>query len=149
MALSNVSPRPCRFGLRPDVSFAFQFQPSSTNPSWACSRQTGTLVWLAYTAPPLAAMLPKSAALISSKSTAVSVRGAASRSLQAKALADGYDPQRFAAHSLRPGFLTAAVRSGASVFKMREVSRHKSMQALADYVRNAELFRDHAGGGFP
>ena len=45
-------------------------------------------------------------------------------------------------------FLTAAARSGASVFKMREVSRHKSMQVLADYVRDAELFRDHAGEGF-
>jgi hypothetical protein len=31
---------------------------------------------------------------------------------------------------------------------MREVSRHKSMQVLADYVRDAELFRDHAGDGF-
>lgn len=73
---------------------------------------------------------------------------AVARLVQAKALAAGYDPQRFAAHSLRSGFLTAAARSGASVFKMREVSRHKSMQVLADYVRDAELFRDHAGSGF-
>ena len=29
-----------------------------------------------------------------------------------------------------------------------EVSRHRSMQVLADYVRVAELFRDHAGEGF-
>ena len=41
-----------------------------------------------------------------------------------------------------------AIRSGASVFKMREVSWHKSMQVLADSVRDAELFRDHAGKGF-
>ena len=34
------------------------------------------------------------------------------------------------------GFLTAAVPAGASVFKMREVSRHKSIQVLADHVRN-------------
>lgn len=73
---------------------------------------------------------------------------AVARLVQAKALAAGYNPQRFAAHSLRSGFLTAAARSGASVFKMREVSRHKSMQVLADYVRDAELFRDHAGSGF-
>ena len=73
---------------------------------------------------------------------------AVARLVQAKALAAGYDPQRFAAHSLRSRFLTAAARSGASVFKMREVSRHKSMQVLADYVRDAELFRDHAGSGF-
>jgi len=73
---------------------------------------------------------------------------AVARLVQRRAAAAGYDPSDFAGHSLRAGFLTAAARSGASVFKMREVSRHKSMQVLADYVRDAELFRDHAGEGF-
>jgi hypothetical protein len=36
---------------------------------------------------------------------------------------------------------------GASVFKMRDVSRHKSMDVLQAYVRDADLFRDHAGIG--
>lgn len=70
------------------------------------------------------------------------------RLVQARARAAGYEPTAFAGHSLRAGFLTAAARSGASVFKMREVSRHKSMQVLADYVRDAELFQNHAGDGF-
>jgi site-specific recombinase XerD len=52
----------------------------------------------------------------------------------------------FGAHSLR-GFLTSAARRGASVFKMRDVSRHKSMDVLQAYVRDADLFRDHAGAG--
>ncbi len=43
---------------------------------------------------------------------------------------------------------TAAAQSGASMFKMREVSRHRSMPVLADYVCDAELFRDSAGKGF-
>ena len=73
---------------------------------------------------------------------------AVARLVQARVLAAGYDPASFAGHSLRSGFLTAAARSGASIFKMREVSRHKSMQVLADYVRDAEVFRDHAGEGF-
>ena len=73
---------------------------------------------------------------------------AIARLVQARAAAAGYDAVAFAGHSLRAGFLTAAARTGASVFKMREVSRHKSMQVLADYVRDAELFRDHAGEGF-
>jgi hypothetical protein len=38
-------------------------------------------------------------------------------------------------------------RRGASVFKMRDVSRHKSMDMLQAYVRDADLFRDHAGAG--
>ncbi len=45
------------------------------------------------------------------------------RLVQARVLAAGYDPAGFAGHSLRSGFLTAAARSGASVFRMREVSR--------------------------
>ncbi len=73
---------------------------------------------------------------------------AVARVVQARVLAAGYDPADFAGHSLRSGFLTAAARAGASIFKMREVSRHKSMQVLADYVRDAELFRNHAGEGF-
>jgi hypothetical protein len=35
----------------------------------------------------------------------------------------------------------------ASIFKMMDVSSHKSMDTLRGYVRDAELFRDHAGVG--
>lgn len=68
--------------------------------------------------------------------------------VQARAAAAGYDPALFGGHSLRAGFLTEAARQGASIFKMREVSRHKSMEVLSDYVRSHELFRDHAGANF-
>lgn len=60
----------------------------------------------------------------------------------------GLDPAEFAGHSLRAGFLTSAAAHGASIFKMMEVSRHKSMDVLQGYVRRAELFKDHAGAGF-
>ncbi len=59
----------------------------------------------------------------------------------------GLDAATFGAHSLRAGFLTSAAARGASVFKMRDVSRHKSMDVLQAYVRDADLFRDHAGAG--
>jgi integrase len=36
---------------------------------------------------------------------------------------------------------------GASIFKMMDVSRHKSVDTLRGYVRDAELFKDHAGAG--
>lgn len=42
----------------------------------------------------------------------------------------GLDATKIGAHSLRSGFLTSAARRGASVFKMRDVSRHKSMDVL-------------------
>jgi integrase len=59
----------------------------------------------------------------------------------------GLDADEFSAHSLRSGFLTSAARRGASIFKMRDVSRHKSMDVLQSYVRDADMFRDHAGAG--
>jgi integrase len=57
----------------------------------------------------------------------------------------GLDTADFAAHSLRAGFVTSAAEAGASIFKMAEVSRHRSTDVLAGYVRSANLFKDHAG----
>jgi hypothetical protein len=60
----------------------------------------------------------------------------------------GLDPTAFAGHSLRSGFLTSAAESGASVFKMMAVSRHRSMDTLSGYVRSADLFKEPAGAAF-
>ena len=60
----------------------------------------------------------------------------------------GLTVAEFSGHSLRAGFLTSAADAGAGVFKMAEVSRHKSIDVLRGYVRRAELFRDHAGSSF-
>jgi integrase len=60
----------------------------------------------------------------------------------------GFDASTYSGHSLRSGFLTSAAANGASIFKMMDVSRHKSVEALRGYVRDAELFKDHAGAGF-
>ena len=57
----------------------------------------------------------------------------------------GLDPKQFAGHSLRSGFLTSAAARGASIFKMADQSRHKNMDTLRGYVRDAEIFEDHAG----
>lgn len=73
---------------------------------------------------------------------------AIARLVQHHAAAAGYDPTQFAGHSLRAGFLTEGASQGATIFKLQEVSRHKSVQVLADYVRNADLFKDHAGQRF-
>jgi hypothetical protein len=59
----------------------------------------------------------------------------------------GLDAKLLAGHSLRSGFLTSAAGKGASIFKLMDVSRHKSVDTLRGYVRDAELFKDHAGAG--
>ena len=64
------------------------------------------------------------------------------------AAAAGLDPSGFAGHSLRSGFLTSGAEAGASIFKLMEVSRHRSVDTLRGYVRRADLFRDHAGASF-
>ena len=60
----------------------------------------------------------------------------------------GLNAADFSGHSLRAGFLTSAAENGATVFKMAEISRHKSIETLRMYVRSAELFKDHAGSKF-
>jgi site-specific recombinase XerD len=59
----------------------------------------------------------------------------------------GLDPAMFSGHSLRAGFLTSAARRGATLFKMMATSRHRSVETVTAYVRDQELFKDHAGAG--
>jgi site-specific recombinase XerD len=59
----------------------------------------------------------------------------------------GFDASTYSGHSLRSGFLTSAAAKGASIFKMMDQSGHKSVDTLRGYVRDAELFKDHAGAG--
>jgi site-specific recombinase XerD len=59
----------------------------------------------------------------------------------------GLDPKQYGAHSMRAGFLTSAAAKGANLFKMMDISRHKSVDTLRGYVRSADAFRDHAGAG--
>ena len=70
------------------------------------------------------------------------------RALKGYAAKVGLPAAEFSGHSLRSGFLTSAAEAGASVFKMMEVSRYKSMDTLRGYVRRADLFREHAGAAF-
>jgi site-specific recombinase XerD len=59
----------------------------------------------------------------------------------------GLDASAISGHSLRSGFLTSAAANGASVFKMMDVSRHRSIETLRGYIRESEIFKDHAGAG--
>lgn len=73
---------------------------------------------------------------------------AVARLVQAAARKAGLDERQFGGPSLRAGFLTESAARGATIFKMQEVSRHRTVQILSEYVRSAELFKDHAGKGF-
>jgi site-specific recombinase XerD len=60
----------------------------------------------------------------------------------------GIDPALYAAHSLRSGYITSAARSGASIWKLADQSRHRSLDTLKGYVRDGQLFVDHSGSLF-
>jgi site-specific recombinase XerD len=65
-----------------------------------------------------------------------------------RALLAGFDPAQLSGHSLRSGFITSAARHGASIWKLADQSRHRSMDTLRGYVRDGQLFQDHAGEAF-
>jgi site-specific recombinase XerD len=60
----------------------------------------------------------------------------------------GLDPRSYAGHSLRSGYITSAAEAGASIWKMMEQSRHKSLDTVRGYVRKVDLFREHSGASF-
>lgn len=60
----------------------------------------------------------------------------------------GLNVDDFAGHSLRSGFTTSAAEAGANLFKIMDVTRHKSVDTVRGYVSSAEAFKDHAGDSF-
>lgn len=60
----------------------------------------------------------------------------------------GLTVKDFSGHSLRAGFITSAAVSGADLFKLMEVSRHKKPETIMGYVRESKLFENHAGKSF-
>jgi site-specific recombinase XerD len=58
------------------------------------------------------------------------------------------DPDQFAGHSLRAGFVTSALEAGADLLKVMDVTRHREVKTLQAYDRRAKAFKNHAGGKF-
>lgn len=58
--------------------------------------------------------------------------------------AAGYDATAFSAHSVRSGFATSAAMAGATSYKIRQVTGHRSEAGLAPYLRTVDLFDDSA-----
>jgi integrase len=81
-------------------------------------------------------------------SCAALVDDSAARIVKRYARRVGLDDGAYSGHSLRSGFLTSAAEAGASIWKLSEVSRHKSLDTLRGYVRRVDLFKEHAGAAF-
>lgn len=59
----------------------------------------------------------------------------------------GLGPEDFGGHSLRSGFATSAAANEATLFRLMDQTRHRSVETVRAYVRRADLFEDHAGEG--
>lgn len=59
----------------------------------------------------------------------------------------GFDPSSFGAHSTRSGLVTSAVKRGTNLLKICDQTRHKSVEMLRVYCRDAELFVGNAAAG--
>ena len=80
------------------------------------------------------------------------VRGALSgrdvaRVVKRTAAAAGLDPRPLAGHSLRAGLATSAAHAGKSAHTIMKTTGHRSVATVYKYIRDADLFRDHAVDG--
>ena len=59
----------------------------------------------------------------------------------------GYDPARFAGHSLRAGLATSAAAAGKSERAIMNQTGHRNVATVRRYIRDGNLFRDNAAEG--
>ncbi len=58
----------------------------------------------------------------------------------------GLDPTKMSGHSLRAGLVTSAIQAGVGVHKIQQQTGHRSVEMLARYIRDANLFEGNASG---
>lgn len=63
-----------------------------------------------------------------------------------RAEAVGLDSQHLSGHSLRAGFVTSASKGGASSWKIRQQTGHRSEAGVQRYIRDSQLFTDNPLG---
>lgn len=59
----------------------------------------------------------------------------------------GFDARSFGAHSLRRGSITSAAKRGTSLEQIAEISRHRSLQVLREYIEQATVMERNASLG--
>lgn len=72
---------------------------------------------------------------------------AVDRAVKRAVKAAGLDASGYSAHSLRAGFVTAAVRAGKREDRIMAQTGHRSHAVMAGYIREAGMFVDNAAVG--
>lgn len=68
---------------------------------------------------------------------------AVAKVVKSYAEAAGLDPADFAGHSLRRGFVTSAIKSGATIPEVQAVTRHKDRNVLIGYAEAEQAKESH------
>jgi site-specific recombinase XerD len=71
-----------------------------------------------------------------------------SRAVKSRAKAVGLDPDDFAGHSLRSGFISTAADHGADLAAVAKHAGHAKIDTTLGYVQIADAFRNHSGSKF-
>ena len=69
--------------------------------------------------------------------------------LKRRAEAAGFDPAIFSGHSLRAGFVTAALHHGADILRVMDVTRHREVSTPQDLRSACQGVQAACWGGFP
>ncbi len=56
----------------------------------------------------------------------------------------GFDPSKYAGHSLRSGFATSTAQAGAEERNIMAMTGHKTSQMVRRYIKEANLFKNNA-----
>ena len=68
--------------------------------------------------------------------------------IKANVQATGTDPKDYSGHSLRSGLITSAAEAGANLLKIMDISRHTNVGMVRRYVRDADMWNNHAASSF-
>lgn len=69
------------------------------------------------------------------------------RIVKASAKRAGFNPDEFAGHSLRRGFITTAKRNGMDEFDIMQHTRHKSLTTMRRYIDKSDVFKNNPTNG--
>lgn len=70
------------------------------------------------------------------------------RAVKRMAARIGLPGEHYSSHSLRSGFVTEAVRSGARLDQIMAVTRHRHANTVLGYIRERDRHTEHAGRAF-
>jgi site-specific recombinase XerD len=151
-AIAPILPGPNSLTVLPaaltaPLRLAADFARASKAPATQAAYDSDFRLFEAWCAARGISALPATAAALCGFLADEAAAGRRASTVKAGAAKLGLEASAFAGHSLRAGFVTSAVKRGANLIKITDVTGHRSLEMLKTYSRDAEAFVGHAGAG--